>query len=129
MDQQWANRAASAEAAVTTRHFARLWAMPRTQLGVVAWPPSRRDRLFASWNYWWQAHLLDCLVDAQVRDPQPERRKRIAAQLRGHRRRNIGRWTNSYYDDMAWQALAIERSGRLADVHRDGALRTFTKQF
>jgi predicted alpha-1,6-mannanase (GH76 family) len=129
MEQQWANRAASAEAAITARHFARLWAMPRTQLGVVAWPPTSRDRWFASWNYWWQAHLLDCLVDAQVRDPQPQRRKRVAAQLRGHHRRNLGRWTNSYYDDMAWLALAAERAGRLADVKRERALRTFTKQF
>ena len=129
MEQQWANRAVSAEAAVSARHFARLWAMPRTQLGVVAWPSTRQDRLFASWNYWWQAHLLDCLVDAQVRDPQPQRRKRIAAQMRGHHRRNLGRWTNSYYDDMAWMSLALERAGRLTGVERLRALRTFTKQF
>jgi predicted alpha-1,6-mannanase (GH76 family) len=129
MDQQWANRASSAEAAVTARHFARLWSMPGTQLGVVAWPSTRQNRLFASWNYWWQAHLLDCLVDAQLRDPQPRRLKRIAAQLRGHHLRNVGRWTNNYYDDMAWLALAIERSGRLTDVKRQRALRTFTKQF
>jgi predicted alpha-1,6-mannanase (GH76 family) len=127
MGQEWANRAASAEAAVGGRHFARLWAMPRTQLGVVGWPSTRQDRLFASWNYWWQAHLLDCLVDAQARDPQPQRRKRIAAQMRGHHRRNLGRWTNNYYDDMAWMALALERAG--AGVGRSRALRTFTKQF
>lgn len=129
MEQQWANRAASAEAAITKRHLSRVWSMPGTQLGVVAWPSTRQDRLFASWNYWWQAHLLDCLVDAQVRDPQPQRCKRIAAQIRGHHLRNIGRWTNSYYDDMAWMALALERSGRLAGVERQRALRTFTKQF
>ena len=56
----------SAETAVTRRHLRRLWALPGTQLGVVAWPPARRDRLFASWHYWWQAHLLDCLVDAEL---------------------------------------------------------------
>ena len=71
MDQLWANRAASAEAAVAQRHLRRLWALPGTQLGVVAWPSARRDRLFGTWHYWWQAHLLDCLVDAQLRDPQP----------------------------------------------------------
>ena len=118
MEQQWANRAASAEAAVSARHLAHLWAMPGTQLGVVAWPSTRKDRLFASWNYWWQAHLLDCLVDAEVRDPEPQRRKRIAAQMRGHHRRNLGRWTNSYYDDMAWMSLALERAGRLTGVGR-----------
>ena len=73
MDQLWANRAASAEAAITKRHLKKLWGVPGTQLGVVAWPPARKYRKFGTWHYWWQAHLLDCLVDAQVRDPQPER--------------------------------------------------------
>ena len=31
--------------------------MPGTQLGVVAWPSARRERLFGTWHYWWQAHL------------------------------------------------------------------------
>ena len=74
MDQVWVNRAVSAEAAVAGRHLKRLWALPGTQLGVVAWPAARRDRWFGAWHYWWQAHLLDCLVDAELRDPQPERR-------------------------------------------------------
>ena len=73
MDQVWANRAACAEAAVAKRHLKQLWGLPGTQLGVVAWPPTRNDRRFGTWHYWWQAHLLDCLVDAQVRDPQPDR--------------------------------------------------------
>ena len=129
MDQQWANRAASSEAAIKTRHFAPLWYIPATQLGVCGWPSTRDERLFGSWNYWWQAHLLDCLVDAQVRDPQPDRRRRIKHQLHGHRLRNTGRWINDYYDDMAWLALAIERSGRLVGVERRGALCTLTRQF
>ncbi|HME49130.1 glycoside hydrolase family 76 protein [Mycobacterium sp.] len=129
MEQQWANRAASAEAAIETRHLTPLWYLPATQLGVCGWPPNRNERLFDSWNYWWQAHLLDCLVDAQERDPQPHRRKRIKRQLHGHWLRNTGRWINDYYDDMAWLALAIERSGRLAGVERAGALRKLTKQF
>lgn len=129
MDQLWANRAASSEAAVTKRHLRRLWQLPGTQLGVVGWPPARRDSLFGTWHYWWQAHLLDCLVDAQVRDPQHQRLGRITRQIRGHRIRNNGRWTNSYYDDMAWLALALERAGRLVGVERAGALRTLCEQF
>ena len=129
MDQRWANRAASAEAAVATRHLKRLWALPGTQLGVVAWPPVRRDRLFGSWHYWWQAHLLDCLVDAQLRDPKPERRNKIKRQIRSHRLRNVGRWINDYYDDMAWLALALERAARVAGVKRDRALHKLTDQF
>lgn len=129
MDQRWANRAASAEAAVAARHLKRLWALPGTQLGVVAWPSARNDRLFGHWHYWWQAHLLDCLVDAALRDPKPERRKEINRQIRSHRLRNIGRWTNDYYDDMAWLALALERAARIAGVERRRALPKLANQF
>ncbi len=128
MDQLWANRAASAEAAVTKRHLRRLWQLPGTQLAVVAWPPARKSLLFGTWHYWWQAHLLDCLVDAQVRDAQPDRLKQIERQIRSHRLRNTLSWTNDYYDDMAWLALALERAGRLAGVERPKALDTLAEQ-
>ncbi|WP_313676990.1 glycoside hydrolase family 76 protein [Mycolicibacterium sp.] len=126
MDQQWRNRAASAETAIATRHLSKLWGLPGTQLGVVAWLPTRKDSTFATWHYWWQAHLLDTLVDAQVRDPSPSRVEKIKRQIRGHRMRNNGCWTNSYYDDMAWLALALERSGRLAGVANPKALATLS---
>ena len=90
MDQLWANRAGSAEAAIIQRHLSKLWYLPGTQLGVVAWPSTSKYRNFGTWYYWWQAHLLDCLVDAQVRDPQPDRKVRIERQIRSHRRRNTG---------------------------------------
>jgi predicted alpha-1,6-mannanase (GH76 family) len=129
MDQVWANRAASAEAAIAKRHLKRIWKLPGTQLGVVSWPPTRRDGEFRSWDYWWQAHLLDCLVDAQVRDPQPDRIVKITRQIRSHRLRNSGSWVNNYYDDMAWLALALERAGRLAGVERPKALKRLSEQF
>jgi predicted alpha-1,6-mannanase (GH76 family) len=128
MDQVWANRAASAEAAVTKRHLKRLWGLPGTQLGAVAWPMTRQQGS-GTWHYWWQAHLLDNLVDAQVRDPQPEREIRIRRQIRSHRLRNNGSWINDYYDDMAWLALALERAGRLAGVEKPGALKKLCEQF
>ncbi|OBH68663.1 fructose-bisphosphate aldolase [Mycobacterium mantenii] len=129
MDQLWANRAASSEAAVTQRHLKRLWGLPATQLGVVAWPATRRDRWFGTWHYWWQAHLLDCLVDAQARDPQPHRHTEINRQVRSHRLRNNFSWINSYYDDMAWLALALERAARIAGVERQRALPKLANQF
>ena len=129
MDQLWANRAGSAEAAITKRHLKKLWGMPGTQLGVVAWPAARKYRMFGTWHYWWQAHLLDCLVDAELRDPQPERKLKIARQIRGHRLRNNLRWTNDYYDDMAWLAIALERAGRLTGVERPKALDKLSEQF
>jgi predicted alpha-1,6-mannanase (GH76 family) len=129
MDQVWANRAASAEAAVAKRHLKRLWGLPGTQLGVVAWPPTGSVRRFGTWHYWWQAHLLDCLVDAQLRDPRPARLKKIARQIRSHHFRNTLRWINDYYDDMAWLALALERASRLVGVERSGALKKLCEQF
>ncbi|MGV9798871.1 glycoside hydrolase family 76 protein [Mycobacterium sp. NPDC003449] len=128
MDQLWANRAASAEAAITQRHLSKLWYLPGTQLAVVAWPSTKKYRNFGTWHYWWQAHLLDCLIDAQVRDPQPERKIGIERQIRAHWLRNTG-WTNDYYDDMAWLALALERAGRLAGVEKPGALKKLCDQF
>jgi predicted alpha-1,6-mannanase (GH76 family) len=128
MDQQWNNRAASAEAAIANRHLRRLWKVPGTQLGVVGWPPTAKDLTFATWHYWWQAHLLDTLVDAYVRDPRPELVDSIRRQIRGHLARNNGRWTNNYYDDMAWLALALERAGRLAGVPNPKALAALADQ-
>ncbi len=122
MDQLWANRAASAEAAIAGRHLKPLYGLPGTQLGMVAWPSARRYRLFKIWHYWWQAHLLDCLVDAQLRDPKPERQTQITRQIRAHWLRNGLSWVNNYYDDMAWLALALERAGRLAGVDKPRAL-------
>lgn len=129
MDQLWVNRAASCEAAVTQRHLKRLWGLPATQLGVVAWPPTRRDRWFGTWHYWWQAHLLDCLIDAEARDPRPHRHAEINRQVRSHRLRNNFSWINSYYDDMAWLALALERAARIAGVERRRALPKLADQF
>jgi predicted alpha-1,6-mannanase (GH76 family) len=129
MDQVWANRAGSAEAAIAARHLKKLWGLPGTQLGVVSWPASKRDKRFGTWHYWWQAHLLDCLVDAQVRDPKPERAESIERQIRGHRMRNIGSWVNDYYDDMAWLALSLERAGRLGGAPRPRALAKLADQF
>jgi len=129
MDQVWGNRAASAEAAVATRHLRRLWQLPGTQLGVVGWPATSKRLLFRPWHYWWQAHLLDCLVDAQVRDPQPDRQQRIERQVRSHRLRNNVSWVNQYYDDMAWLALALERASRLAGVERPKALERLSDEF
>jgi predicted alpha-1,6-mannanase (GH76 family) len=105
----WTTRAAAAEQAVTRRYLHRLAGAPGTRIGRVRSPRPRK--LTGSWNYWWQAHLLDCLVDAQIRDPRPRRAAAIAGMVRGVRLRNLGRWLNDYYDDIAWFGLAAHRAG------------------
>lgn len=119
----WAVRASLAEKAVRTRHLRRLWGIPGTRLGVIRWPATLGSRLHLPvWHYWWQAHLLDCLVDAQCRAPDLERKAVIGALLRGIKMRNGFRWTNRYYDDMAWLALAMQRSSAYAQVSRAHAV-------
>lgn len=96
------------------RHVTKLWGIPGTELGVIAWPPTPRDRMFVRWHYWWQAHLLDTLVDAALRRPTRIRQKRIKELLRGIRIRNLTKLTaNNYYDDKAWLALAMGRIGKV----------------
>ncbi len=125
----WSERADMAESAIVSRHLRALWAVPGTELGVVGWPATRRERMFASWHYWWQAHLIDCAVDAANRAPTPTRRKRLAELVRSHRIRNITGWTNNYYDDMAWLAIALERAERTQGVSAArGALTALEKK-
>ena len=118
----WATRAAVAERAVCARHLRPLWGLPGTLLGVSGWPAAPVELIFGPWNYWWQAHVLDCLVDAYVRSPDSERRSRIERQLNGIRIRAVRSWLNDYYDDMAWLALAVQRAEKHADVRRPAAL-------
>ncbi|MFI5716159.1 glycoside hydrolase family 76 protein [Nocardia sp. NPDC051750] len=109
-------RAALAEQAVVARHVRALWGLPGMRLGTLVWPASLPERSFAQWHYWWQAHLLDCAVDAAYRARTPERIDRVADLARGIRTRNLTGWTNRYYDDMAWLVLALERADRLLGV-------------
>ncbi|MGW4325650.1 glycoside hydrolase family 76 protein [Nocardia sp. NPDC004573] len=109
-------RADLAEQAIVQRHLRTLWGQPQRRLGTLVWPASVLDQAFLRWCYWWQAHLLDCAVDAAYRARTPERIDRVVALARGIRTRNLTGWTNRYYDDMSWLALALERADRLLGV-------------
>jgi predicted alpha-1,6-mannanase (GH76 family) len=112
----WAARAGVAERAVRRRHLRRLWALPGTRLGVTAWPPRLADRLHSRWHYWWQAHFIDCVVDAHERAPAAERAELLAQLVRGVHLRNFRSWTNDYYDDVAWLGLALHRARDVVDA-------------
>jgi predicted alpha-1,6-mannanase (GH76 family) len=113
MYRDWAE---AAERAVVTRHLRRVWGLPGTVLGRSGWPPTLDQRVHWHWNYWWQAHLLDCLIDAQLRVPEPARAAVIRRFVRSILVRNFGRWSNMYYDDMAWLGLAVQRIGLSAPL-------------
>ncbi|QGU08390.1 Glycosyl hydrolase family 76 [Corynebacterium occultum] len=118
MHEKWAHRADLAEAAINERHATRLWGLPRTNLAVVSWPPTTKESLFAHWHYWWQAHYLDCLVDAASRRATQSRQQRINRTMKSIRIRNLGKLTkNRYYDDKAWLALALARADKLKKVN------------
>ena len=117
MEEKWAHRADLAETAINERHAQAVWSIPRTNLAVVSWPPTSKEKLFVHWHYWWQAHYLDCLVDAALRNNTKARRARIADTMRGIRLRNLSQLTkNRYYDDKAWLALAMGRAENLKKV-------------
>ncbi|MCZ9294675.1 glycoside hydrolase family 76 protein [Corynebacterium meitnerae] len=110
--EMWAHRADLAEAAINERHASRLWGLPRTNLAVVAWPATQQEKAFVTWHYWWQAHYVDCQVDAERRQSTKARRASIVRTVRGIRIRNRRSLSkNRYYDDKAWLALALARIG------------------
>lgn len=111
--ENWAYRADVAEQAVRDRHASTVWGIPGTKLAVPSWPAPAAHKLFLSWNYWWQAHYLDCLLDAAGRLPSKEKSRAVRETVRGIRLRNLSPVTsNSYFDDRAWMALALGRAGR-----------------
>ncbi len=126
MSGDWAGRAGTVEDAIRRRFVRRLaGVVPGTRIGRVRWPRPLVIRPWP-WHYWWQAHLLDCLVDAHRRAPQPWRAVEIAALARTVRLRNFGSWTNDYYDDIAWFGLAVQRAGPLARRSNQPALTAIT---
>ncbi|MET0136188.1 MAG: glycoside hydrolase family 76 protein [Kibdelosporangium sp.] len=112
----WAARAAVSELGVQARHLRRLWARPGTLLGVSGWPPARSERLFGKWNFFVQAHLIDCMVDAQQRFPNPTRRASIGRVIRSVRLRHGRKWASEDYGDAAWLGLALMRAGELVNT-------------
>nr|CEL15812.1 fructose-bisphosphate aldolase family protein [Kibdelosporangium sp. MJ126-NF4] len=112
----WAARAAVSELGVHARHLRRLWARPGTLLAVDGWPPTRGERLFGKWNYFAQAHLIDCLVDAQERNPTAIRATSIARIVRSVRLRHGRRWVDEDYGDAAWLGLALMRASQYTPV-------------
>src|ERR687890_421648 len=75
----WQDRADEAARSVTSHFGRKLLFLPRTHLGAVQWDgsPTPGPAAFLAgpaasvarpWHYWWQAHYVDCLVDAGLRE-------------------------------------------------------------
>ncbi|MDF2192581.1 glycoside hydrolase family 76 protein [Paraflavitalea sp. CAU 1676] len=61
-------------------------------------------------NYWWNAHALDVLVDGYVRTNDAAYVTKMNALYDGMYKKNGNKWTNNFYDDMEWMALACLRA-------------------
>lgn len=115
------HRAGLAEASITARFAGPLLGVPGTWLAANQELPGRRNNRVAvppsvPWNYWWQAHYLDAIVDAAHRCLRAGDRKGARSRaLLGHRLvltirlHNGGKIVNQYFDDMAWLAIAVQR--------------------
>ncbi|WP_458113204.1 glycosyl hydrolase [Arthrobacter sp. R1-13] len=145
-DSLWASRADEAARSVIRMFGHRVCFLPGTHLAAVQRPSGRLPSPTKPWHYWWQAHYLDCLVDTGSRElahkrPVDGARRPSAAKLAsrlvtGIRLRNLLTFVNSYYDDMAWLALAAQRLQKLAEESRgvgrrrnERALRALELQF
>jgi predicted alpha-1,6-mannanase (GH76 family) len=104
----WARRADAAYDVLLDRFWDRSRGLFRISTRRGTWP-------LGSWHYWWQAHALDCVVDAVARGREAER-ERGRQLVRGVLRRNGGDLRNDYYDDLAWMALALDRAEAVAGV-------------
>jgi predicted alpha-1,6-mannanase (GH76 family) len=61
-------------------------------------------------DYWWNAHALDVLVDGYIRTKDKTYLARMDALLTGMHKKNGDKWENNFYDDMQWLALACIRA-------------------
>jgi predicted alpha-1,6-mannanase (GH76 family) len=128
-DPAWQGRADHAAHSVTALFGRKLLFLPGTHLAAVAWNPGQPAGTWQAalqrlgslaglqfpWHYWWQAHYVDCLVDAGRRAPGSPLAGSLASRLlTGMWMRNAFTFVNNYYDDMAWLALATLRLDALA---------------
>ncbi|AWM35555.1 glycosyl hydrolase [Hymenobacter nivis] len=67
----------------------------------------------ANYNYWWQAHGLDVLLDGYQRTKNPAYLAQMQQLQVGTKAQNHDTYLNEYYDDMEWQALACLRAFEL----------------
>lgn len=61
-----------------------------------------------TFHYWWNAHVLDVVVDAHLRGT--DQKDMMLTILRGIKNHNEGLYPNNYYDDMEWLALSTLRA-------------------
>ena len=66
--ERTSSHAAAAADSVTDTFVHRILGVPGALIGSVQVPdPRPLSQRLSAWHYWWQAHLLDCVIDAGQR--------------------------------------------------------------
>lgn len=95
----WAEAADKSQAALITHFWSpNLGYFQKTNTGDTAF------------NYWWQAHALDALCDAYSRTRDEKYLTLMSELHEGVKKTNGNTFSNNYYDDMEWMALACLRA-------------------
>lgn len=68
------------------------------------------DETGKPFNYWWQAHAIDALLDGYIRTREESYLTHVRDLLAGVLKRNSNTLHNDFYDDMEWMALALLRA-------------------
>ena len=63
-----------------------------------------------NFNYWWNAHMLDVLVDGYLRTEDDAYISQMKALVNGIKVRNGGQYQNVFNDDMEWLGIACIRA-------------------
>lgn len=63
-----------------------------------------------NFNYWWNAHTLDALVDGYLRTNDDAYISRMKSLVRGIKTMNNDHYPNEFNDDMAWLGLSSMRA-------------------
>lgn len=87
----------------------------------------RPDDPKAGFNYWWQAHALTAVAQAVARTSTVWSAKDLAALRDGILARNGNHWTNEYYDDMGWMAIAMLDADAATAATKDRAYRVIAR--
>ncbi|QNL49372.1 glycosyl hydrolase [Olivibacter sp. SDN3] len=68
-----------------------------------------------TFHYWWNAHMLDVLVDGYQRTENENYIQRMRALLDGMKETNDNTYPNHFYDDMEWLALSSLRAYQVSN--------------
>ncbi|WP_337100377.1 glycoside hydrolase family 76 protein [Paenibacillus sp. YIM B09110] len=100
----WNDLANEAQAALRDRYWNDELAMMNQ------WYPPVKAFGEENFYYWWQAHVMDVLIDGLERTGEAGYRELLSKLAEGVRVYNGHTFKHNYYDDMEWTALALLRA-------------------